>query len=174
MAGTGPPTLPCCRQQYPPGWAERCYPFGLAPGTSIIYIPLGVFVSLCAFERTGNRKTLLVALYTGSLLVLFIFSQDSRCPGEVQFVFSRWGGLVFLLFEMLGISPWYYGCSHGTIHIHASKLGSLEELYTGNILTPQHTHTDAPAGIEHGTTIMCKKHNDFFTSQSCSHQPCGV
>lgn len=26
-------------------------------------------------------------------------------------------------------------------------------------------HTDAPAGTEHGTAIMCKKHNDFFTSQ---------
>lgn len=34
--------------------------------------------------------------------------------------------LFFFRFEMSGISPRHYGYSHGIIHIHASKLGSLE------------------------------------------------
>lgn len=60
------------------------------------------FVSLCVHLRElATVKTLLVALYVGSLLVLFIFSQESRCPGEVQFVFSRWICFFFCFFSVL-------------------------------------------------------------------------
>jgi len=53
------------------------------------------------------------------------------------------------------------GCLRLLCTLHRKDASSVNEQL--NLITPQHAHTDAPAGTEHGTAIMCKKHNDFYS-----------